>query len=224
MIAEILTSLIALTASPVYAATSSAKTNIATPSATLTTTPTISNIQKNLEDRIKTIVNDNLSTAEAKLRQEINNKQLVGKIGIINSIQANSFNLESRSQIFQISLNPKTIITKAGSNIKAEALAIKDKVIVIATKTSKSLFNANKIIVIPDTISNRPEVIIGSITKIDPKKRIATFTKTDNKTIEILFSKKFEISLDTLQPKTKMILILSKQSGELVVSKGKILL
>lgn len=219
--------ILTLGVSTAFAATPSAKATPtpleATPTATISITPKIEDVKNNIEERIRTIVTNNLSTAEAKIKQEVNIKKLVGKVGQISSIQTNSFNLESKSQVFQIATNEQTIITKNSSPIKLNSLAIGDKVIVIASKTSKALFTAKKIIVITNPSTNRAELLVGKVSKIDTKKRIATIIDTNKKPIEITFSKKFPLELSTILPNNNVFLILSKVAGEVVATKGKIM-
>ena len=74
--------------SPAYAIT-------ATPSATptVTVTPSDNQVNSNLQDRIRNMVQQNVSTTEAKLKEKLNELSLVGYAGKVTAVANSNLNL-----------------------------------------------------------------------------------------------------------------------------------
>ena len=119
----------------------------ATPSATpsISSTPT-----PNIEDKIKLLVKENLSTTEAKLKEKMDLQSLVGYVGTISSISSGVISMDTHGNLMQVSTTDKTTLIKNNVKIKATSLAIGDKMIVIGTLIKVDIVQSQRIVVIKD--------------------------------------------------------------------------
>lgn len=214
----------------VFPTSSFAATKIATSSATsptptlkVTTTPSTPTPTENLEDKIKTLVKENLSATESNLKEAINLKSLVGHVGTIKSISAGNITIETDGNLFQVTTTDKTIITKAGVAAKITTLAISDKIIVIGTLIKEDIIQAKSIKAIPqETDVVTSEAIVATVSVVDLKKKIITLT-VDNAQIPYTLSKKSTIKIADIKPGQTLFVITKKYQGADSLSRAKVL-
>lgn len=202
--------------------TPSATTATSTPSAQVS--PSDNDINQNLTERIKNITQEKLSSAEAQIKEKINQLSLVGYAGKVTSVTANSLTIDSNSEIFQIATDDTTSVVNAGQKIKLSSVAIGDKIIVIGTINAKrDVIAAKRIVEVKtDTSADKPEVYFGTIQTIDVKKKtIVLKTNTDGQTL--ILSKKANLKIDDLSTGKNVLVIVRTQDAGKVIMKVKIL-
>lgn len=213
----------------IFPSSTLAATKVATPSAitptiktsqTATATPTVSD---NLEDKIKTLVKENLSATESNLKDKINLKTLIGRVGSIKSISSGNLSIESDGDLFQVTTSDKTSITKSGTAIKLSSLAISDKIIVIGTLLKDDIIQAKAIKTYSeDTDVVETDAIVAQVNSVDTKKK--TIVLTINKTqVSYTLSKKNTVKLEELKPNQTVFVITKKYQGKDSISRAKIL-
>ncbi|MEK7066099.1 MAG: hypothetical protein AAB965_00835 [Patescibacteria group bacterium] len=208
-----------LIASPVLAAT-----KVATPSATPTDASITPSQTQDIQEKIKTLVKENLSATESTLQEKINQQTLVGYVGQIQAINSGNISINTKDgTVLQITTDEKNIITKAGVNIKLSSLAISDKVIVIGTLLKKDIILSKKILVIPDEpVLIISGTIVAKISSVDVKKKLVGLT-IDGKEVLYGLTKKSTVKIDELKPGTTIFAITKKFDGKNLLSRAKIL-
>jgi len=184
----------------------------ATPSATPT---------QNMEDKIKLLVQENLSTTEAKLKEKLNVQALVGFVGKITTISSGNLTIDSKNNLIQITSTAQTSYLKDGSAIKATSLAIGDKVIVIGTSVKNGIITAKRVTVIKDEpVLVKTTAVIAKIIQVDTKKK--TITLDINGTNQVLtLSKKSTVKLEELAADQMILAIIKEYEGKLSISRAK---
>lgn len=188
-----------------------------------TSTPSAIQTPTNMEDKIKLLVQENLSTTEAKLKEKVDLHTLVGFAGFIKTISSDNLTVESRGELLQVTTSAKTALLKDGSTIKFSSLAIGDKVIFIGTSVKDDIILAKRITVIKDDPSLvTTTAIVSKITALDTKKK--TITLNINGTEQTLtLSKKSTVKLDTLEVGQTILGIIKEYEGKLSISRAKVL-
>jgi hypothetical protein len=186
----------------------------ATPSATPT---------ENIEDKYKLIVKENLSSAEAKLKEKLEVQSLVGFVGKITTISSSNLTLDSHGNLLQVTTSTKTAFLKDSSTIKITSLAIGDKVIIIGTSVKDGIVQAKRISVIKDEpILVHTSVVVSKTVSIDLKKKIITLT-IDGTDQPLTLSKKSTVKLADFQAGQTILGIIKEYNGALSISRAKAL-
>ena len=194
-----------------------------TPSATSTASATPSETL-DIQEKIKTLVKENLSATESNLKEKINLKTLVGYVGTINSINSGNITIDSKDgTLVQITTETKTTYTKSGAASKLSSLALSDKIIVIGTLIKDDIILAKKISVVVE--EPNPVVsgtVVAKISSLDLKKKIIGLSVDDK---EVLYSltKKSTIKLDELQVGQTIFAITKKYDGKDLLSRAKVI-
>lgn len=167
----------------------------------------------NLQDKIKTIVQENLTATEKVLEGQALPKY-TGRTGTIKSVGAKNFTLEVDKDILQIALGT--------TDVKPTSLVIGTKIIVLGKLTSDNILEAKKIIPYVET---KPEelvittAIFGKVTSIDTKKK-TLIINIDNKDLDYTLSKKTTVKLEDFQAEDNMFGISKKYQGKLSLSRA----
>ena len=180
-----------------------------------------SEIRNNLQNRIRNIVQQNLSTTEAELAEKVAQNKLVGYTGIITAISTESITVKFNGDIFQVSTGEKTTYYKAGQNAKFTSLAIGDKAIVIGLLPKADILDAKRIVVIKDTPSSLPQVIFGTIKTVNTKTRIITISSGETEN-EMIISRKANLSVSDFEEGKKAVVIVRDQNGDSVITQAKV--
>jgi len=196
----------------------------ATPSATPTATD--KEVSDNLETRIMKLVQQNLSTTEAMLKEKINQSQLVGYVGKISAISTESLTFKTNGDIFQVRVTSGTTYNKNNQASKFPSLAIGDKAIIIGELAKKDLLNAKRIIVVKDEPSEIPTIIKGKIQSQNLKTRTIVVRNTQkdgkNKDVEYIVSRKANLKQEAFTPGKNIIGIVHLQTAGLVITLAKV--
>ena len=178
-------------------------------------------VRDNLEDRIKNIVKENLSTTEALLKERLNQISLVGYVGHISSISSESLTFQSGQDTFQVKATDKTTYTKSGQVAKFTSLAIKDKAIVIGVITKKDIIEAKRIVVVKDETSVLPTIVAGTIVSLDTKNRklVINFGDTDK---TYIISRRSNLKLENYIPSKSIISVVHDQDAGQVITIAKV--
>lgn len=192
------------------------------PAFAVTATPSATPTQ-NMEDKIKLLVQENLSTTEAKLKEKVDLQSLVGFVGKITTISSGNLTLESHGNIIQATTNTKTAFLKNGSVIKFTSLAIDDKIIIIGTSVKEDIITAKRITVIKDEpILVKTSAVVAKITSIDLKKKTISLS-LDGTDQTLTLSKKSTVKLDELKAEQTILAIIKAYNGVLSISRAKAL-
>lgn len=195
---------------------------LAQPSNAVTATPSATPTQ-NMEDKIKLLVQENLSTTEAKLKEKVNLQSLVGYAGKITTISSGNLTIDSHGNLIQVTGSAKTVYLKDGNAIKVTSLAIGDKVIVIGTSIKEGIVSSKRVSVIKDEpILVKTTAIVAKISTIDLKKKTLTLS-IDNTDQIFSLSKKSTVKLDALEPLQTILGIIKEYNGALSISRAKAL-
>lgn len=194
----------------------------ARPSLAVTATPSATPTQ-NMEDKIKLLVQENLSTTEAKLKEKVDLQSLVGFVGKITTISSGNLTLESHGNLIQATTNAKTAFLKDGSVIKFTSLAIDDKIIIIGTSVKEDIVTAKRITVIKDEpILVKTSAVVSKISAIDLKKKTITLSLSGTDQA-LTLSKKSTVKLDELKVDQTILAIIKEYNGVLSISRAKAL-
>jgi len=186
----------------------------ATPSAT--TTP-------DMADQVKLLVQENLATTEAKLKEKLNLQSLVGYVGKITTISSGNLTMDSHGSLIQVSSTAKTAYLKDNVAIKATSLAIGDKIIVIGTSVKDGIVTAKRVSVIKDeVILVKTSAVVAKIVSIDLKKKTLTLS-LDGTNQTLTLSKKSTVKLETLKADQTIFGIIKEYNGALSISRAKAL-
>lgn len=191
---------------PVLAAT-------ATPSAT-----------QDIQEKIKRMVEENISSTEADLREKINLQTLVGYVGTVKSINSGNITLDSKEgSLLQITTNEKTTYSKSGSASKLTSLALSDKIIIIGTLIKDDIIMAKRIMVVE--VDDNPltsGTIVAKISSLDLKKKTVGLS-IDDKEILYTLTKKSTIKLGELEAGQTIFAITKNYDGKDFLSRAKII-
>ncbi len=201
---------------PIYAAT---VTPTATPSSSITPSDT-----QDIQEKIKTMVKENIGSTEASLREKINLQTLVGYVGTVKSINSGNITLDSKEgTLIQITTGDKTSFTKGGVAFKLSSLALGDKVIVIGTLIKDDIVLAKRVSVV-ETDDNPilSGTIVAKISSLDLKKKIVGLSIQDKEVLYTL-TKKSTIKLDLLETGQTIFAITKKFDGKDFLSRAKVL-
>lgn len=176
-----------------------------------------------MEDKIKLLVEENLSTTEAKLKEKVSLQTLVGFVGNIKTISSDNLTIDSKGELIQVTTSPKTALLKEGNAIKFSSLAIGDKVIFIGTPVKDDIVLAKRISVIKDEpVLVVTTAIVSKISSIDTKKKTITLNiNGQDQTLSL--SKKSTVKLDTLKADQTILGIIKEYEGKLSISRAKVL-
>ena len=131
--------------------------------ATATTSADNAVVNSNIEDRIKNIVQQNLSTTEALIKERINENSLSGYVGKITNISSMNLTLMSGADTIQVKTSEKTVYSKSNQAVKSSSLAIGDKVIVVGLLARNDIIDAKRIVIVKDSISTLPLILSSKI-------------------------------------------------------------
>jgi hypothetical protein len=204
-----------LSGTKVLAATSSA-----TPTeATVTPSQTL-----DIQEKIKALVKENLSATESTLKERINQKTLVGYVGLIQSINSGNISINIKDgTILQVTTDGNTVIYKVGSKIKLSSLAISDKMIVIGTLLKADIVLAKRILVIPD--EPNPVIsgtIVAKLSSVDLKKKLIGLV-VNNREVIYGLTKKSTIKMENMKVDATIFAITKLYEGKDFLSRAKIL-
>lgn len=175
----------------------------------------------NMEDKIKLLVQENLSTTEAKLKEKVDLQSLVGFVGKITTISSGNLTIDSHGDVIQVTTNTKTAFLKDSSTIKVTSLAIGDKIIVIGTSIKDDIVQAKRVTVIKDEPNLvKTSAIVAKIVKIDLKKRNLTLSINDTDQI-LTLSKKSNVKLEEYKAGQTIFGIIKEYNGALSISRAK---
>lgn len=183
-----------------------------TPSASPTT---------NMEDKIKLLVQENLSTTEAKLKEKVDLQSLVAFAGKITTMSSGNLTIDSHGNLIQITTSTKTAFLKDSTAIKVTSLAIGDKIIVIGTSIKDDIVQAKRISVVKDEPNLvKTSATVAKIVKIDLKKKNFTLNLggTDQ---QLTLSKKSNVKLEEYQVGQTIFGIIKEYDGSLSISRAK---
>jgi hypothetical protein len=188
----------------------------------VTSTPSAVPTQ-DLKEKIELLVQENLSTTEAKLREKVNLQALVGFVGKIATIGSGNFTLDSKGSLLQVTTTAQSVFLKNGSAIKITSLAIGDKIIVIGTSIKDGIIQAKRVTVIVDEpVLVKTTAVVAKVVSIDLKKKTITLTLEGTNQI-LTLSKKSTVKLETLQAGQTIFGIIKEYNGALSISRAKAL-
>ena len=217
-IALIFIALFLLLPTPVFAITSTASATPSTPTPT-----TLPSDASNLETKIQNYVQQNLATAEAKIKEKVNQLNLVGYVGKVTSISNSSVTINSEGELFQVVTTDNTAIVNGNQKIKLSSIAIGDNLIVIGTlNTKNNILDAKRIVEIDVTVTDYPVVYVGKITTVDVKKNIVTLQTSQN-ILKLILSKKANLKIIDFTLNGNVVTITHVQDAGIVITKAKIL-
>lgn len=177
----------------------------------------------NMVDQVKTMVQENLATTEAKLKEKLDLQSLVGFVGKITTISSGNLTLDSHGNLLQATTSAKTAFIKNGLAIKITSLAIGDKIIIIGTSIKDGIVQAKRITVIKDEpILVKTTSVVAKIVLIDLKKKTITLT-LGNENQVLTLSKKSTVKLEELKVDQTILGIIKEYNGALSISRAKVL-
>jgi len=195
---------------------------LARPVAAVTATPSATPTQ-DIEDKYKMIVQENLSSAEAKLKEKVNLQSLVGFVGKITTISSGNLTFESHGNIIQATTTTQTAFLKNGAVIKISSLAIGDKIIIIGTSVKEGIVQAKRVTVIKDEpILVNTSAVVTKVVSVDLKKKTITLTLNGADRI-LTLSKKSTVKLEELKADQTILGIIKEYNGGLSISRAKVL-
>ncbi len=190
--------------------------------ATETTTPPASpSSATTMQDKIRLLVEENLSTTEAKLKEKIDLQSLVGFAGSVKSVGSNNLTLDSHNNLIQVTISASTTIQKDGKAIKLSSIALGDKIIVIGTLVKDDIIQAKKV-----SFNKQEPSLVTTTTVITDIVSLNTTKKTitlslGNSEQTLTLSKKSTVKLSDLQPGQKIFAIIKEYDGKLFLSAAK---
>jgi len=192
----------------------------ATPTATPSATPTT-----DMATQIKALVQENLSTTEAQLKQKVDLQTLVGYLGKITTIGSNNLTIDSQGNLLQITTDTQTTyLADDGSAIKLASLAINDQIILIGTAIKDDIILAKRISVVTEDTSDQvvTTAIVAKVSVVDTKKK--TLTLNLGGTDQLLtLSKKSTVKLTDFTAGQTILGIVKSYQGKLSISRAKAL-
>jgi len=201
-----------------------AATKVAIPSATPTEAIVTPSQAQDIQEKIKTLVKENLNATESTLKERINQQTLTGFVGLIQSINSGNLSINTKeSVVLQITTDEKTIINKNGKGIKFSSLAISDKVIVIGTLLKEDIILAKRVMVIPDEpVLVVSDTIVAKVSTVDIKKKLIGLT-INNQEVVYGLTRKSIIKINDLKVGVTIFAITKKYEGKNLLSRAKVL-
>jgi len=196
----------------------------ASPSAKPTEATVTPSQTQDIQEKIKALVSEKVSADEASLREQINQRTLVGYVGYIKSINTDNLTLSTKdNSLLQITTDINAVITKKGAVSKISSLALSDKVIVIGTRLKADIVLAKRITVIADEpVLITSSTIVAKISSIDIKKKTITLIVNDQKVVYGL-TRKSTVKPEDLNPGETILAISKKYEGKDLLSRAKVL-
>ncbi len=213
--------------STVFAA-SPTPTKTATPSATPTekvaTIAATPSQTEDIQEKIKSLVKENLTATESNLKEKINQKTLVGYVGYVKSINSGNITLTSKDEsLIQITTDDKTAYIKEAKPGKLTTIAISDKIIVIGTLLKEDIILAKRIIVIKEDPSAMVSgTIFAKVSSVDAKKKIIGLS-IEGKEVLYTLTKKSTIVITDIKPGSSIFAITKKFEGKDYLSTAKVI-
>ncbi len=194
---------------------------LATPILALTSTPSATP-SVDLQNKIKSLVKENLETTENLIQKEANAKSFVGYTGKVKSVGTKNITLEVENDLLQIAILPETIITKAGSEIKTTSIALADNLLVIGLKNKDNVLETRIINVLPEV---DPATIVETVSKIATFKTIDLKKKSFVLTVSgedqnFTLSKKTTVKLEDFVAGDTILAITKKYLGKFSLSRA----
>ncbi len=179
---------------------------------------------QSLQDTIKKMVEENISSTEASLREKINLQILVGYVGVINSINSDNLTVDSKEgPLIQITTDTKTTFIKSGSVIKLSSLALSDKIIIIGTLIKDDIILAKRVAVVQiDPNPMTSATLVAKISSVDIKKKTIGLN-VNNQEVLYTLTKKSTIKLIDLKTDQTIFAITKKYEGKDYLSRAKVI-
>jgi hypothetical protein len=179
---------------------------------------------QDIQEKIKKMVEENLSTTESNLKEKINLQTLVGYVGTIKSINSGNLTIDSKEgTLIQITTSDKTIIVKSGATSKLSSLALADKIIIIGTLIKDDIVLAKKISVVVDEPNPvTTNIVVAKISSINLQKKIMGLNQNET---EIVYSltKKSTVKLGDFEVGQTIFAIAKKYEGKDYLSRAKVI-
>lgn len=176
-----------------------------------------------MANQIKLLVQENLATTEAKLKEKLNLQSLVGFAGKITTISSGNLTVDSHNNLLQVTTTADTSFIKNGAGIKITSLALGDKIILIGTSVKNGIVVAKRINVIKDEpVLVKTSAIVAKIVAVDLKKKTLTLSLNGSDQVFTL-SKKSTVKLEELESGQTILGIIKEYNGTLSISRAKIL-
>ena len=187
------------------------------------TSPAPTAASGDMVDQVKTMVQENLATTEAKLKEKLDLQSLVGFVGKVTTINSGNLTIDSRNNLLQATTSAKTAFIKNGLAIKIASLAIDDKIIIIGTSIKNDIVQAKRITVIKDEpVLVKTTAVVAKTVSIDLKKKTITLTiGSENQVLTL--SKKSTVKLEELEADQTILAIIKEYNGALSISRAKVL-
>lgn len=190
----------------------------ATPSATPTQTATSSATEN---EKVKEI-RDQLKEKVSEIKEKIDKKAFVGLITQITDLTLTLENFRGRQRVRLA--EGAVIINSARKEIKANDLAVEDKVIAMGTVSDNDILDATRVVVVakPAAAPAKRTVAMGTISAIDmPKSTVSIAPLKDGAAVSLkvlatttlfLQSENKEIKLSDLEKDKKVIVVYQSSS------------
>lgn len=191
-----------------------------------TPTPTAdeATVKSNLEDRVKEIVQEKLSSSEAQIKNKLGQLALVGFVGEVESVSNNSISLITGEDKLQVTYNDSTKFLKSGKSIKSDTIAIDDHLLVVGElNDKKDVLMANRISITKKLDFTTPKIYQGTASDLNNSKRTLTLTNSTGDTIDLLLSRTANLKITDLEEDQKILVIVRDISGTQVITTVKIL-
>ena len=170
------------------------------------------------------MVEEDISSTEASLREKINLQILVGYVGVINSINSGNITIDSKEgPLIQITTDAKTTFIKSGSVTKLSSLALSDKIIVIGTLIKDDIILAKRVAVVQvDPNPMTSSTLVAKISSVDIKKKTIGLN-INNQEVLYTLTKKSTIKLIDLKTDQTIFAITKKYEGKDYLSRAKVI-
>ena len=147
-------------------------------------------IKDELKNRIQNTIKENLDSAQASLQEKLTTPQILGLVGVISKVTAQSITLElPYKKIIQVVINENTAIVKSGNTIKLEAVPVNDKLIAIGTLQNSDILSAIRLVVTPNTPAKiTKNIYLATVSTLSGSS--LTLSLTDGSTIKTTLSSK----------------------------------
>lgn len=187
------------------------------PTATDTSTPTDS--PTTIQEKIRTLVRDNLATTESKLKEKIDQSTLVGYSGEITEIKNGNVTISTPDGALEATTDSNTVIVIKGAVSKLDKLAIGNRILIIGTSVKKDILEAKRIILSPEA-PTKPEIFLAEVSELNAKTKTISFT--GNKTV-FNIGRKMSLRLKELAIGQKLIVVTKTLDGSPYLTQFKLL-
>lgn len=194
--------------------------------AEITPTPTAdeATVKSNLEERVKEIVSEKLSSSEAQIKNKLGQLSLVGYSGQVNNVSQNSITIKSQDEDLQVTFDDNTQFLKSGKTIKSDTIAIDDHLLVIGElNDKKDVLLANRVTVTSKPSFVTPKIYQGKTSNLNNSKRTFTLTMQNGDTQDLLLSRTANLKITELEADQQILVIVREISGNQVITTVKIL-